>query len=137
MDETRNFNRREHERFALSAMYTTVEAMRNAREASEPLTGHAYDISEGGARIELDEPLAEGEPVHLRLSLPGAERTIRANANVVRVLSEDDDPGPRRMGCGELLASSDGGVSWESRGTTSFVPTVLGPLTLVRSGRKA
>jgi c-di-GMP-binding flagellar brake protein YcgR len=98
VDEIQTFNRREHERFTLAAMYTSVEAMRNAREAEEPLTGHAYDISEGGARIELDEPLPEGEPVHLRFTLPGETKQIRANANVVRVLSEEDDPGPRRMG---------------------------------------
>ncbi len=97
MDEHRTFNRREHERFALPAMYTSVEAMRNPREAEEPLVGHAYDISEGGARIELDEPLPEGELVHLRLTLPGEATHIRANGNVVRVNSEDDDPGPRRI----------------------------------------
>ena len=97
MDERRTFNRRQFERFALPAMYTAVQATRPSQPADEPLTGHAYDISEGGARIELDEPLPEGEPLRVNFNLPGQTSAIAANASVVWVNPEEDDPGPRRM----------------------------------------
>lgn len=109
MDERPTFNRRLHERFALQAMYTAVEATRAAAPADDPLTGHAYDISEGGARIELDEPLPEGEAVRLRFTLPGLDRAVDARGHVVWVNPEDDDPGPRRMAMrfSDFAASSD------------------------------
>ena len=97
MDERRPFNRRQFERFALPAMYTAVEAIRTSQPDAQPLTGHAYDVSEGGARVELDEALSKGETVHLRLNLPAQVAEIEANASVVWVNAEDDDPGPRRM----------------------------------------
>lgn len=78
-------------------MYTTVEATCAANAAGEAMHGHAYDISEGGARIELDEPLPEGEPLEVRFTLPGETRDVQAHADVVWVNPEEDDPGPRRM----------------------------------------
>ena len=97
MDARRTLNRRRHERFALPAMYTTLEARRSAHADDERLTGHVYDISEGGARVEFDEPLPPGEPLQIRFTLPGQAIGIHAHADVVWVNSEEDDPGPRRM----------------------------------------
>lgn len=97
MDESKSFNRRLHERFALPAMYTTVEATSAMSVGQEPMHGHAYDISEGGARIELDEPLPEGEPLQVRFTFPGETTNVSAHADVVWVNPEEDDPGPRRM----------------------------------------
>jgi hypothetical protein len=97
MHEGRTFNLRQHERFALAAMYTSVEAHRSAQPAAEGLAGHAYDISESGVRLELDEPLPTGESVDLRLSLPGEHNAVSVVGDVVWVNDAEDDPGPRRM----------------------------------------
>jgi hypothetical protein len=97
VDEHHRFNRRAHERYCLPAAYTSVEARRTRQSAGQRLTGHAYDVSEGGVRVELDEPLMQGEPVQLRLNLPGERVPVSANANVVWINDELDDPGPRRM----------------------------------------
>jgi uncharacterized protein (TIGR02266 family) len=97
VNQRRTINRREHARIALPAMYTMVAAMPVSRADGSDLHGHAYDISEGGARIELDEPLPPGEAVNVRLTLPGHTGDIRAQADVVWVNDADDDPGPRRM----------------------------------------
>lgn len=78
-------------------MYTTVEAFSASQPVGVAMEGHAYDISEGGARIELDEPLPEGEPLQVRFTFPGETTGISAHADVVWVNPEDDDPGPRRM----------------------------------------
>lgn len=75
-------------------MYTAVTARRAGRAG---LHGHVYDISAGGARIELDEPLEPGERVAVHLELPGTDMGVDAAASVVWVHDADDDPGPRRM----------------------------------------
>ena len=89
--------RREHERIRVQPMYTAVTACPSGRDNDLPLEGHVYDISRGGVRIELDEPLDPGEVVALRLVLPGAASAVEASASVVWVHDEHDDPGPRRM----------------------------------------
>jgi hypothetical protein len=91
------FNRRAHERRALPPAYTSVEARRVTCPRARPLLGHAYDVSEGGVRIELDEPLPQGEPMSLRLNLPGETLPVAAVGDVVWLNDEVDDPGPRRM----------------------------------------
>ncbi len=91
-------NRRAHQRFRLPAMYTVVTARRGtAASRDAKLCGHIYDISEGGARIELDEPLEPGESIAVEMELPGAARDVRAQGCVVWVHDREDDPGPRRM----------------------------------------
>ena len=92
-------DRRFNERHTLRPMYTTVTARRGAGRWGEAprLHGHIYDISEGGARIELDEPLEPGESVALVLTLPGARSGLEARGSVVWVNDAQDDPGPRRM----------------------------------------
>lgn len=92
-----SIDRRAHERFTLMPMYTSVQAKRLADDATEELPGHAYDISEAGVRIELDQALEPGESITIDLTLPGATSTIAASADVVWVNDAIDDPGPRRM----------------------------------------
>ncbi len=96
-DTTNPTDRREHQRFTLMPMYTAVEAKRLAGDSDRALLGHAYDISETGVRIELDEALEPGETIALHLTLPGATSSVTASADVVWVNDEIDDPGPRRM----------------------------------------
>ncbi len=87
------YNRRVHERFDLATGYTSVTATQNGRMWG----GHAYDISEGGARIELDEGFDADHPVELALHLPGETRPLDVTASIVWVSDNDGDPGPRRL----------------------------------------
>lgn len=93
----KQINRRRFERFALVPMYTGVRVRRLTELRIDDLDGHVYDVSEQGARIELDEPLIEGDRVAVELTLPGENRDVRVAARVVRVNDEQDDPGPRRI----------------------------------------
>lgn len=97
MNADNQINRRAHERFTLTPMYTTVTAIREASPFSGEFEGHAYDISETGIRFELDEPLNTGEAVTLRLTLPCESESVSVSGDVVWVNDADDDPGPRRM----------------------------------------
>ena len=90
-------NRRAHPRHTLTPMYAPVTIQVIDGFKISRLGGHAYDVSEGGVRIELDVPLAVGQPVAVLLDLPGMTRTVFARAEVVWVNDEMDDPGPRRM----------------------------------------
>lgn len=65
--------------------------------------GHAYDISVGGIRFELDQPIAPGTPVAMQITLPPTEladigpgRTVLVFANIVWLEDEDEIP-PVRM----------------------------------------
>ena len=95
-------DRRMHVRYELPAMYSRI--LLRTLDTDEFLwEGHAYDISEGGVRFELDRPIEPGTPVALRIDLPAAfaeRRTARrsafAFANVVW-LEDEDEPGPARM----------------------------------------
>ena len=89
----RSETRRAYQRVRMAPMYTAVTASRGAAA----LHGHVYDISAGGVRIELDEPLPPGEQVALALDLPGTPATVEASADVVWCNDDQDDPGPRRM----------------------------------------
>jgi c-di-GMP-binding flagellar brake protein YcgR len=88
-----SFNRRAFERYRLTPMYAGVTARTNELD----LQGHVYDISEGGARIELDEALPPGQQLQVKLALPGMAAQVAASAEVVWVNDQIDDPGPRRM----------------------------------------
>lgn len=89
-------NRRLHDRVRLNPMYTSV-IVEPKLAIPHALVGHAYDVSESGIRIELDEPLDVGQSVTLHLDIPGTGADIMADAAVVWVNDELDDPGPRRM----------------------------------------
>ena len=88
-------NRRAHERYSVPPMYTHVTASRRDDRATK-MHGHAYDISERGLRIELDEPVQVGEHLSVSIGLPGTG-DISVNGNVVWMMDKQDDPGPRRM----------------------------------------
>lgn len=96
-------DRRVHTRYALPVMYTAIGVRPGDCDAFR-FEGHAYDISLGGIRFELDEPLAPGSTIGVRIDLPGFAahggqvdaRPIYALANVVW-LEDEDEPGPYRM----------------------------------------
>ena len=85
--QDRHFNRRSFERFDLAAGYTSV----TASDGQRMWGGHAYDVSEGGALIELDESLPVDSHVELALHLPGERRAVEVAARVVRVRDADDE----------------------------------------------
>ena len=89
-------NRRGHERFTLPPMHSGVTVVRAGDDVGEEMTGHAYDVSEGGIRFELDQALEPGESVTLGLDLPG-DGTVGVSGRVVWLTQGEDDPGPRRM----------------------------------------
>jgi hypothetical protein len=86
---------RQYERFRLQPMYTAVNVESHGR--SEVIQGHAYDISEAGVRLELDEPLDPGEDVQVEIRLPGEATSIGVSATVLWVHGPDDDPAARRL----------------------------------------
>lgn len=98
--------RRQHQRYVLPSMYTRVD-IRPLDQEQFAWSGHAYDISEGGMRFELDYPIEPGSAVAVRLTLPGQEslrfsqrRPVYAFANVVWINEDDvEDNGPVRMAC--------------------------------------
>lgn len=97
-------DRRRHQRFLLPSMYTEVEVKPLDCESFQ-WSGHAYDISEGGMRFELDQPIQPGMTVGMRIRLPGDSRSgddrpVYVLANVVWLEEEDIEiAGPVRMAC--------------------------------------
>lgn len=89
---------RAHDRYALDPAYTMVTVQRFEDGRLATVEGHAYDLSPGGIRFELDEPLEVGERVAFCLQLPGETTSIFVSGRVVWTHDEEDDPGPRRMG---------------------------------------
>lgn len=61
--------RRRFERFRLTPGYTGV-ALRVHGEQAAWRFGHACDISEGGVRLDVDDAIAPGTPVDVRVELP-------------------------------------------------------------------
>ena len=109
---TQTNDRRRHERFTVDPMYSAVAVspLPTSNRTSdgcggEPVEGHVdsqvdghvYEISLGGIRLELDEPLPVGTRVSVEVTLPGCTKPICAEGRIVRVFDEIDDPGPRRM----------------------------------------
>ncbi len=98
---THGSERRRFPRFAVEPMYTPIAArlLESERFAHE---GHAYDISEGGCRFELDRPIAPGTQIAMQVALPtmnndiGPGRAVFVMATVVW-LEDEDQPGPYKM----------------------------------------
>lgn len=92
-------DRRTFTRYALPSMYTTVSVVDDAGNTIRE--GHVYDISQGGMRFELDEPIEPGSSVTVRIDLPGhATDHVNATCNILWVEEEDLElPGPVRMAC--------------------------------------
>ena len=97
MAASRSIEQRQHERFRLSPMYTSVTVQRVDGLSLRSIDGHAYDISESGARIELDEALSPGERIALCLRLPGNANSIFVSGRIIWLHDDEDDPGARRM----------------------------------------
>ena len=97
-------NRRIHTRYRLPSMYTEI-GVRELQDDEFRFTGHAYDISLGGMRFELDEAIEPGTSIAVRIQLPGPttdreRRAIFAMANVVWIEEDDvESGGPIRMAC--------------------------------------
>ncbi|MEL7473165.1 MAG: PilZ domain-containing protein [Planctomycetota bacterium] len=101
-----NIDRRRHARFMLRPMYHFVRVRPLDRD-EYALDGHAYDVSESGARFELDRPIAPGTPIALELHLPGLGvpgthdigpgRAIYVIGNVIWLDDDEVDVGPTRM----------------------------------------
>jgi hypothetical protein len=100
---SQSIERRAFERFATAPMYTTISA-RTLDELNFTRHGHAYDISEGGVRFELDAGIDPGTAVAVQISLPAAAmeagdigpgRAIFVIGNVV--WCDDGEPGPCKL----------------------------------------
>lgn len=94
--------RRRYPRFAVEPMYTSIKVRFLERDSFDH-EGHAYDVSEGGCRFELDRGIEMGTAVAMQLTLPtmqsalsGPGRAIFVFGNVVW-LEDEDEPGPIRM----------------------------------------
>jgi hypothetical protein len=95
-------DRRQHTRFTLPAGYTPILVRTLDREDFH-IEGYAYDLSEGGVRFELDQPVAPGTAIAMQIMLPGLAhattgpgRAVFVFANVVW-LEDEDEPGPVKM----------------------------------------
>lgn len=92
-------DRRRFPRFTLPVAYTPI-AVRLLHEKEFTNEGHVYDLSEGGLRFEVDEPVPVGTRVAIRLALPdwADQRTsdVYAMATIVWV-EDEDEPGPVKM----------------------------------------
>ena len=91
-------NQRVHARLKLPAMYTLLRA-RVIGSEKYTWTGHIYDISVSGMRLELDIPIEAGTLIEVRAMLPGKDHTtFRASGRVVRLHSDEENLGPAIMG---------------------------------------
>ncbi len=83
-------------------MYAAISVRLLENEAFT-IEGHAYDISVGGLRFELDRAIEPGTTVAMQITLPsindqdiGPGRSVFVFANIVW-LEDEDEPGPARM----------------------------------------
>jgi len=87
---------RQHRRTPLPAAYTQFR-LRRSGESEYFSEGHAYDLSEGGVRFEIDAPLPPGEIVDVELIVPGSiGAAVHATGRIAR-LHDPDELGPTRM----------------------------------------
>ncbi|RNC81040.1 MAG: PilZ domain-containing protein [Phycisphaera sp.] len=101
-----HINRRKHDRFTLSPMYSRV-TMRMLDQDEFHFEGHAYDISESGLKFEMDRPVEVGSNVMLRIDLPldihglpptgSKNRYIEVLARIAWLDEEDIEVGPAKM----------------------------------------
>jgi len=63
-----------------------IVAKIEAQAGGFPFIALAENISEGGLLVRTASPLDEGSVVHMRFTLPGAEREITVNATVRHVI---------------------------------------------------
>ncbi len=84
-------DRREHRRYpvTLKICYSALDTF---------FYDYAINISQGGVFIRTDKPLPVGSPVHLKFSIPGTEREIESEGQVMRVIKSGHNPEPPGMG---------------------------------------
>jgi hypothetical protein len=96
-------DRRQHERFRVDPGYSPI-AVRTHDDTEFRFEGHAYDLSEGGVRFELDRPIQPGTTISMRIDLPdsafqagdiGPGRAVFITGNVV--WCDADEPGACQM----------------------------------------
>ena len=95
-------DRRQHDRFVMPSMYSRVRVRLLDSDEFE-WEGHAYDISAGGIRFELDRGIEPGTKVAFQIDLPHTatersteRRSVFAFANVVW-MEDEDIPGPVKL----------------------------------------
>lgn len=100
---SQSLERRRHERFATAPMYTTISA-KTYDEVGFSRHGHAYDISEGGVRFELDRGIEPGTPIDVQITLPSSalERNRTAQSRPIYAMGtviwcDHAEPGPARL----------------------------------------
>lgn len=96
-DPSEPAERRRDPRYRLNAAYTQVRVIRRDG-AHNKLCGHAYDLSRGGVRFEVDAPLVVGEVLDLELMLPGREQAWVGGTGTVVRRHDVDEVGPIRFG---------------------------------------
>lgn len=57
-----------------------------AQAGGFPFIALSENLSTGGMLIRTTDPLPEGQLVHLKFSVPGSERVIRADATVEHIV---------------------------------------------------
>lgn len=88
---------RRHPRLRLDPACTSVVVQAIEDDRVQTMHGHAYDVSESGVRIELDEALRPGQHVGMCLQLPTEAGGVFVSGRIMWVFDDQDDPGPRRM----------------------------------------
>lgn len=94
-------NRRQHERFMVEPGYTGASLRVHPDEETFTRDGHVYDLSEGGVCFEMDDAIAPGTTVSMRIDLPlsladrGPGRSVFLTGNIV--WCDADEFGPIRM----------------------------------------
>lgn len=92
-----NRDARRHPRLQLPFMYTVLRARPEGTDRYR-WTGHIYDLSQSGARFELDQAIDPGTRLDIRMVLPGdTQSVVTASGTVVRLHDDEAEPGPVRM----------------------------------------
>ena len=100
---SQHLDRRQFTRFSLTPMYSSI-GIRPLDSEKFLWEGHAYDVSEGGVRFELDRGIDPGTRIGIRIDLPlftgtgvtvadhGPGRALFALGTVI--WADDSEPGP-------------------------------------------
>ena len=75
----------------LSALIDPEEAVLIEGDEEKPFKATILDLSAGGVLLHTREPVAVGARLRLAFTLPGISKTIRARAEVVRLIQLDSE----------------------------------------------
>jgi len=90
-------DQRRFARFTLEPGYTRVVIDSVDGRVVDPIEGHAYDLGEGGIRLEADEVPPAGARVGILLELPGEGWPIAVSGRVIRAVDDGDELGAKRV----------------------------------------